>query len=300
MLLSALADYTAIAVQRDGCFDNLGFVSQRQERMLVFLESARFLGAVLRNTTINAVLATPQLAESLPEGLAVGVCEQPRLAFAAIHNELARRGFYWDDFPTVIDPSARVHPVAWVAARNVRIGPGTTVEPHVTILERCILGAEVVVGAGCVLGGVGFQTVRTNRAMLELEHAGGLMVEDRVRLLPGAVVATGLFRQYTTLSRDARVGSQAFISHGVQVGERAFVGHGAVLNGGVTVGRDAWIGPGAVIAQELDIGDEAFVSLGAAVIRNVPAKSHVSGGFAIPHRRQLRFLAGLESDHSPR
>jgi UDP-3-O-[3-hydroxymyristoyl] glucosamine N-acyltransferase len=300
MVLSALTDYAAISVLRDGRFENLGWVSQRQEHVLVFLESARFLGAVLRNNSISAVLTTAQLAESLPEVLAVGVCEHPRLAFAAIHNELARRGFYWDDFATVIDPGARVHPAAWVAAKNVRIGPGTAVAPHATILERCILGAEVVVGAGCVLGGVGFQTARANRAMLELEHAGGLMVEDRVRLLPGAVVATGLFRQFTTLARDARIGSQAFLSHGVRVGERAFVGHGAVLNGGVTVGRDAWIGPGAVIAQELDVGDEAFVSLGAAVIRSVPAKSHVSGGFAIPHRRQLRFLAGLESDRSPR
>jgi len=299
MLLSAVAG-DVFSVVRDGCFENLGFVFQTQENMLVFLESARFVRAVHRNPNIRAVLTTPELAGSLPENLAVGVCEQPRLTFALVHNELAQRGFYWTDFATVIDPGARVHPTAWVSEQNVRIGPGSIVEPHATILARCIVGERVVVGAGCVLGGVGFQSVRTNRVMLEMEHAGGLVVEDRVRLLPGAVVACGLFRQNTRLSSDVRVGSQAFISHGVQVGKRAFVGHGAVVNGNVTLGQDSWIGPGAVIAQQLEIGDEAFVSLGAVVIGNLPAKSRVSGNFAIPHRRLLRFLAELESDHSPK
>jgi UDP-3-O-[3-hydroxymyristoyl] glucosamine N-acyltransferase len=126
------------------------------------------------------------------------------------------------------------------------------------------------------------------------------VIRDRSRLLPGAVVATGLFRQNTVLSRDVRVGSQAFISHGVEIGERAFVGHGAVLNGGVRVGREAWIGPAVVVAPELEIGDEAFISLGAAVIRSVPAGSHMSGNFAVPHRRLLRFLAGLGTDAKQR
>jgi UDP-3-O-[3-hydroxymyristoyl] glucosamine N-acyltransferase len=296
MELSAVAEWAAIEVLRDGGFGNLGFIWQRQERMLVFLESARFLGGLLRHPNICAVLTTPELAASLPQHLAAGTCEQPRLAFAMVHNELARRGFYWEDFETTIDPAAHVHPTAWVAARNVRIGPGTVVEPHATILERCLVGAQVVVGANCVLGGAGFQTARSNRAMLEMAHGGGLTVEDRVRLLPGAVVATGLFRENTTLARDVRVGSQAFVSHGVCVGERTFIGHGAVVNGRVAVGSDAWIGPGAVVAQALEIGDGAFISLGAAVIRNVAAKTHVSGAFAVPHRRMLRMLAELESD----
>jgi UDP-3-O-[3-hydroxymyristoyl] glucosamine N-acyltransferase len=300
MHLSAVAQYGPISVLRDGPFVNLGFARHQHEGMLVFAESGQFLCNALRNKNISAVLTTPQLAESVPGHLAVGVCENPRLAFAILHNELARQGFYWDDFATVIDPDAQVHPAAWVAEKNVRIEAGTTVGPRATILERCIVGREVAVGAGCILGGVGFQTVRKHGAMLEMEHAGGLEIKDRVRLLPGAIIATGLFRESTTLANGVRVGSLAFVSHGVQVGARSFVGHGAVVNGGVTIGQDAWIGPGAVVAHEREIGDKAFVSLGAVVIRNVPSGSHRSGNFAVPHRPLLRFLAGLDSDFEPR
>lgn len=295
MDLSAVAECAAIHPIRDGEFANLGFLSQNHERMLVFLESPRYLPALLRKPQVVAVLTTPQLSEGIPGHMALGVCEQPRFAFAAIHNSLAKGGFYWNDFETEIHPTAHVHPAAWVAPRNVRIGPGTQLGPHSTVLERCLIGPEVVVGAGSILGGVGFQTARGPDSMLELDHAGGLVVEDRVRLLPGAVVATGLFREYTVLRRDSRVGARAFVSHAVEVGERAFIGHGAVVNGGVRIGRDAWVGPGAVIAQLLEIGEGAQVSLGSSVIRNVPAGKRVSGAFAVPHRRMLRLLGELDA-----
>jgi UDP-3-O-[3-hydroxymyristoyl] glucosamine N-acyltransferase len=290
MYLSEIDKVAGIVVQRDGQFQTLGFISDSQENRLVFLENSQFLGALRRNCSIRAVLTSSELASSVPSGLALATCPEPRIAFANLHNELASRGFYWEDFPTVIDPAAKVHPAAQIAERNVRIGAATIIEPNATILERCTIGEGVTVGAGAVLGGVGFQTVRTAQPMIEMNHAGGLFVRDRVRILPGAVIATGLFRHGTTICEDSRIGSNAFVSHGVQLGTRDFVGHGAVINGNVTVGADTWIGPGTIVTQNLQIGEKAFLSPGAVVICNVPAGAHVSGNFAVSHRRLLRML----------
>ncbi len=255
MRLSEVADSADIAVRRDGDFQNLGFIHDSLEHMLVFLESQRLQKAVVGNKNIRAILTTEELAGGVPPGLALGVCNDPRLTFAKLHNELAKTEFYWRPFTTVIDPRARVHPTAWVAGKNVRIGAETTVGPHATILERCIVGAGAVIGAGSVLGAVGFQTVRTGGAMIEMHHAGGLTVGDRVHILPGAVIATGLFRQTTAVSTEARIGSQAFVSHSAQIGERTFIVHGSVVNGTVTIGKEAWIGPVAVIANSLGNGN---------------------------------------------
>ncbi len=239
-------------------------------------------------------MTTAELAEAVPRGVAVATCDQPRTVFANLHNELALRGFYWDDFPTFVDPSAKVHPTSWIAERNVRIGAASQIAPNATVLERCLIGEDVVVGAGAVLGGVGFQTVRSTEPMIEMNHAGGLLVERRAHILPGAVIATGLFRQNTLISEEVRVGSNAFVSHGVQLGRRVFVGHGSVINGHVSVGAESWIGPGAIVSQNLRIGEKAFVSLGAVVIRNLAAGARVSGNFAVSHRKLLRMLATLD------
>ena len=295
MRLSEIENTAGIAVRRDGDFQTLGFLCDTYPSQLVFLESRAFLRGLQRNRSVSAVLTTAELADAVPDGVAVAICDLPRTVFVNLHNELALRGFYWDDFATVIDPSAKVHPTAWIAERNVRIGAASEIAPNVTVLERCIIGEHVVVGAGVVLGGVGFQTARSTDPMIEMNHAGGLLVESRARILPGAVIATGLFRQNTLISEDVRVGSNAFVSHGVQLGRRVFVGHGSVVNGNVTVGADSWIGPGAIVSQNLRIGEKSFVSLGAVVIRNLAAGARVSGNFAVPHRRLLRMLATLDT-----
>ena len=291
-----MANAAGITVWRDGDFQTLGFLRDTCPCQLVFVENRAFLRALQRNGSVSAVLTTAELADAVPRGMAVAVCEHPRIAFANLHNELALRGFYWDDFPTVIDPSAKVHPTAWIAERNVRIRAASEIGPNATVLERCVVGENAVVGAGAVLGGVGFQTVRTSDPMIEMNHTGGLLVEGRARILPGAVIATGLFRENTVISEDARVGSNAFVSHGVQLGRRVFVGHGSVINGNVAVGADSWIGPGAIVSQNLRIGEKSFVSLGAVVIRNVAAGARVSGNFAVSHRRLMRMLATLDQD----
>jgi UDP-3-O-[3-hydroxymyristoyl] glucosamine N-acyltransferase len=294
MRLSEMENAAGMAVRRDGDFQTLGFLSDTYAYQLVFLETRAFLRALQRNHSVSAVLTTAELADAVPRGMAVAICDRPRTVFANLHNELALRGFYWEDFPTVIDPSAKVHPTAWIAERNVRIHAASEIAPNATILERCVIGENSIVGAGAVLGGVGFQTVRPTEPMIEMLHAGGLLVESRARILPGAVIATGLFRQNTLISEDARVGSNAFVSHGVQLGRRVFVGHGSVINGNVAVGADSWIGPGAIVSQNLRIGERAFVSLGAVVIRNLAAGARVSGNFAVPHRSLLRMLATMD------
>jgi UDP-3-O-[3-hydroxymyristoyl] glucosamine N-acyltransferase len=294
MRLSKMENAAGMAVHRDGDFQTLGFLCDTYPHQLVFLENRGFARALQRHRSISAVLTTVELRDSVPRGMAVAICDQPRTVFANLHNELALRGFYWDDFPTFIDPSATVHRTAWIAERNVRIGAASEIAPNATVLERCVIGENVVVGAGAILGGVGFQTVRSSEPMIEMTHAGGLLVEKRARILPGAVIATGLFRQSTVISEDARVGSNAFVSHGVQLGPRVFAGHGSVINGNVAVGADSWIGPGAIVSQNLRIGEKAIVSLGAVVIRNLAAGARVSGNFAVPHRRLLRMLATLD------
>ena len=299
MRLSEVDEVAGITVQRDGEFQSLGFVPDLRQDLLVFLENAQFLAALRRNKSISAILTTAALANSIPSGLAVAICPEPRAAFAKLHNDLALRGFYWTDFPNVIDPAATVHPTASIAERNVRIGAASVIAPHATVLERCVIGENVVVGAGAVLGGVGFKTVRTTRPMIEMNHAGGLFIQGGVRILPGAVIATGLFHRDTTISEESRIGSNAFVSHGVQLGKRIFIGHGSVINGNVTIGADSWIGPGAIVTQNVQIGEKAFVSLGAVVIRNLLPGARVSGNFAVPHRRLLRMLAALDRG-SPR
>jgi UDP-3-O-[3-hydroxymyristoyl] glucosamine N-acyltransferase len=296
MHLSDCAGIVPISVQRDAEFRTLGFLVDPHPGMLVFLESARYLSLLARcRSAVACVVAPPALAERLDEVPGLALCAAPRRAFFDLHNHLAENtDFYGRGAPTEVDPSATVHPSAFVSPRGVSIGARSEVQPGAVILEGATIGADVLVQPGVVLGGVGLQCSRFADRVVDLRHAGRVVVEDDVQILAHAVVARAVFHQATTMASGCRVGNHAFISHNASIGPRTFVGHGAVINGNVVVGRDCWIGPGAVVSHCVRIGDGARVSLGATVVRDVEPGQQVSGNFALEHRQFLRRLAGKE------
>jgi len=292
MLLSEVSKIGGLEVIRDAHFQTLGFLSDLQPRMLVFCEDQRYLSLLERKSEAVCVITTAALAH-LAGNSGCAVSASPRRSFHLIHTHLAKSGFYWSDFDSEIHPTACIHPRAYVAEKNVRIGPGTEVGANVTILERSVIGAGAIIGPGAVLGSVGFQSVRCGNDIEEMVHAGGLSVGDRVYILANAVIASALFHQSTRISSDVRIGNCAFVSHNVSVGSRSYIGHGAVVNGSVCIGDDVWIGPGACLVNSIHIGDRAHVAIGSVVIGDVNPGQKIAGNFAVEQRALLKHLATI-------
>jgi UDP-3-O-[3-hydroxymyristoyl] glucosamine N-acyltransferase len=253
-----LTDVTRLVpleVVADAEFETLGFLSDRLPGMLTFLEDRRFLPGLVLNRRVAAVITNRELAGCVPKHLGVCIASRPRRAFVSLHNALAAyTDFYGVSHPTLVDPTARVHPRAVIAEENVQIGPEVIVEANAIIGPGCTLERAVVVRSGAVLGASGFQTCRDEEGYLEMTHAGALLVEERAQIFSNATIARGLSRQTTRIGADTRVGNNTFISHNVDIGPRCFIGHGAVVNGNTSIGRQVWIGPGAVIANSLTNG----------------------------------------------
>jgi UDP-3-O-[3-hydroxymyristoyl] glucosamine N-acyltransferase len=262
--------------------------------MLAFLEDRKFLRLLRRTPEISCVITTRELSRELRDIPGLAIAQNPRRVFFDFHNHLAQHTeYYWSDFPTKVAKTAKIHPRACIAEKNVRIGPGTVVEANATIAERCIIGASVVIRAGSVVGLIGFQTSRFDDRMVDMVHAGGVRLHDHVEVMANAVIARAVFREYTAIEEYCRIGNVAFVSHAVKIGPRSLIGHGAVVNGNVRIGADVWIGPGATLVHSIEIGDGAQVSLGSAVMRTVRAGQRVTSNVAIDHRRYLRHVASL-------
>lgn len=278
---------------RDAAFLSLGYLGHRlpRARMLAFVEDERFLPRVATHPDLAAVLTTAALAGRIPGSLGVATVDRPGPAFYALHNHLATRtGFYWRDFASEVAPTAEVHPRAFVAERNVRVGPGCVIEPGAVVLDRSILGEGVVVRAGAVIGAHGMETKRVDGKVVRLAHAGGVLLGDRVEIHANAVVVRAVFGGFTEIGEDTIVGSLVNVAHGVRIGRRCFLPDTCMLAGAVTVGDDVVIDPNATIAHEVHLGDGCRITLGAVVTRDVPPGVTVSGNFAIPHDRFLEFI----------
>jgi UDP-3-O-[3-hydroxymyristoyl] glucosamine N-acyltransferase len=294
LTLERAAQLIPLEIINDSEFETLGFLSDPAPRMLTFCESHRFLREAIDGEWVSAVLTTPDLTRGLTAQVGVAVTACPRRDFFRLHNALARQTtFYSERIASQIDESARVHPAASVAPEGVRVGPRVVIEAKAVVGPGCTLSSGVVVRAGAVLGASGFQTCRDENGYIEMEHTGSLLVEENAEIFSNATIAIGLFRQATRIGRESRIGNNAFVSHNVEIGQRSFVGHGAVINGHVRIGREVWIGPRAVITNNVTVGDCCRISLGSVVVGKLCAGEHVSGNFAVPHRRLLRHVASL-------
>jgi len=61
-----------------------------------------------------------------------------------------------------------------------------------------------------------------------------------------------------------------------------------MIAGSVSLQDDVWIGPNATITPQLKISSNGFISLGSVVTKNVKANEHVTGNFAIHHKRFIQ------------
>jgi len=291
MHLADLPTIVSVSVLRDGPIASLGLVTHSGDAMLVFLESERYLDGVLRHPGIRCVITTAALADRLPTSLGIAISQAPRRDFFRFHNHLAdRTDFYWRDFPTEIAQDAVISPAAHIAEKNVRIGRRTVIEPHVTVLPHTIVGDDVIVRAGCVIGSQGFQFMRSGDGILPVAHGGGVRLADRVEVQANCTIARALFGGFTELGEDTKLDSLVYVAHHARLGKRCLVGAGAAITGSVTIGDDVWIGPNATIASEVTIGNRANITLGSVVTRDVAANQHVTGNFAIDHEKYIAFL----------
>jgi UDP-3-O-[3-hydroxymyristoyl] glucosamine N-acyltransferase len=288
MRLSEAAGIVGWDVLRDGEFSDLALASHANERTLVYVADESLIEELTERRPA-AVVMTARLADVVPEPIAVARSDDPERAFYELHAKLARAGFYWSDRANRIDPKAKISKAAWIAPRNVTIGADCVIEPNVTIFERVVLGAGVVVRAGAVIGAEGFEfkgaamrqgrpsrAESTHVGVTPIPHGGSVLIGDRVEIQANSTVDRSVFGEPTRIGADTKLDNLVHVAHNVQIGQRTLIAAGVTISGSTVIGDEVWIGPGAVISSGVTIGDGAAVVIGTTVTRDVAAGTRVA------------------------
>jgi UDP-3-O-[3-hydroxymyristoyl] glucosamine N-acyltransferase len=294
--LSEVAAHAPIRVVRDGTFTDLGLLGHVADGGLVYAGDARALARLAKTAGAAALITTADLAADVPARLAVAVADSPERAFYEVDGWLhASSDFYGRDFATEIDPSAHVSDRAYVAPKNVRIGPRAVVEPNATVRERVVIGADSIIRAGVVLGMEGFEfkgpAMRQGRASraewdygttnVAVPHAGSVRIGERVEIQANSTVDRSVFRVPTSIGDDTKLDNLVHIAHNVRVGERCLIAAGAMLAGSTDVEDEVWIGPSAVISSGLRIGRGAAIVIGATITKDVGPGERVASDLKV-------------------
>ena len=294
MLLSELGDVVSIRVLRDGEFKSLGVLSHSADGLLVGLYDSDYLHHALKNNQITCVITSESMADQLPSHWAIGVCEDPMDAFYKLHIYLRNEtDFYWTDFDTELSPEAVIADEVYVAPKNVRIGRLSVVEPNATILEQSIIGEGVIIRAGTVIGGEGFEPKRLGGKDIMIPHAGGVKLHDRVEIQGNSHVQRASYGRFTEVGEETKVGTLANIAHHVRIGCRCKISAGVVICGSTSIGDDVSIGPQSIISSEINIEDNAIIKLGSVVTRDMKENNVAVGRSILSSRERFERIKGL-------
>jgi UDP-3-O-[3-hydroxymyristoyl] glucosamine N-acyltransferase len=173
---------------------------------------------------------------------------------------------------------------------DATIGDDTYLAPNVTILERCRVGARVVIHSGAVIGADGFGFIPTPEGQVKIPQLGTVVIEDEVEIGANVTIDRGALGE-TRVGRGVKIDNLVQIAHNVELGEHSIIASQAGIAGSTKLG--AWVGLGgqAGLVGHITIGDRTQIGAQAGVTNSVPPDQVLLGTPAWPLKETHRIWA---------
>lgn len=261
------------------------------------------------STKASLVLVPPALPE-FPEDVALIEVDNPSLAFNALVEHFMKAAY---DFEPGISPHAIIDPTAIVDATKVRIAAGVVVEagasigdgsdigagcyigksailgencrlyPRVVVRERCILGNNVVIQPGAVIGsdGFGFLLNKETGRYETVDQVGIVVIEDNVDIGANTTIDRARFGK-TVIGEGTKIDNLVQIGHNVTIGKHTVIVSQSGIAGSTHVGDYVTIAAQCGVAGHLNIGDKAILAARTGVMSDLEGDQAYWGAPASP------------------
>jgi UDP-N-acetylglucosamine acyltransferase len=169
----------------------------------------------------------------------------------------------------IVSPDARIGtgveigPFA-IIGEGCTIGDGCIIAPRATLERNVILGADVKVGSGTILGGDP-QDLKFKGEHTTVEIGDGTTIREY------STINRGTTQSYkTTVGKNAFIMSYVHLAHDCHVGDGVILVNSVQLAGHVTVGEKAIIAGASAAHQFVKIGQYSFVGGCSRISQDVP------------------------------
>jgi UDP-3-O-[3-hydroxymyristoyl] glucosamine N-acyltransferase len=217
----------------------------------------------------------------------------------------------------VVHPTAEIGPLAHIGAYAV-IGPGVNLGPHATILphvvlypgvkagsrffahahaivrENCVLGDDVTLENGAIVGADGFGFAKNEKGHWEkIPQSGPVRVGNRVDVQANATIDRATVGT-TEIGDGTKIDNLVQVGHGSRIGSDTLLCAQTGLAGSSVIGNNVILAGQVGIAGHCAVGDGAILTAQSAVSHDVPPGKIISGSPGFDNRTWLRAVAVFE------
>ncbi|MCK4420673.1 UDP-3-O-(3-hydroxymyristoyl)glucosamine N-acyltransferase [candidate division WOR-3 bacterium] len=168
---------------------------------------------------------------------------------------------------TIIGDRVEIFPFTYIG-HNVEIGEGSRIYPHSVILDKTIIGKNVIVEAGAIIGSSGFGYHRVEGRYIPIPQVGRVIIEDEVEIGACSMVDRSTIGA-TVIRKGTKIDNNVHIAHNVQIGANAIIMAQVGIAGSSTVGDNVVIAGQVGISDHVHIGNGSHVAAKSGVMRDV-------------------------------
>ena len=219
--------------------------------------------------------------------------EHPRLLFVKIGNNLFKKKQKYGIHPTAyVHPGANIHKNTYIGPFSYIgkcvIGEDSIIRGQCYIYDNAIIGKNVNIDAGCIIGNEGFGFIRDeNDDFIHFPHIGRVIIEDNVEIEPNVTVDRGALGD-TVIKKGAKIDNFVHVGHNVTIGQNTLVMSHAMIAGSTVIGNNSEISICAAVRDRISIGSGVTVGMGAVVTKGIPDNEVWVGS---PARPMAKFTA---------
>ncbi|GAC1380009.1 MAG: UDP-3-O-(3-hydroxymyristoyl)glucosamine N-acyltransferase [Ginsengibacter sp.] len=194
-----------------------------------------------------------------------------------------------------IGNNVKIFPQVYLG-ENVSVDDNSILYAGVKIYHDCVIGKQVTIHAGTVIGGDGFGFApQKDGSFKKVPQIGNVVIEDKVEIGANATIDRATIGS-TLIKAGAKLDNLIQIAHNVVVGNDTVIAAQSGVSGSTKIGNNVMIGGQVGIVGHIQIADGSKINAQSGVSKSIKTNnSAVTGSPAYEYTSALRSQAVIRN-----
>jgi len=166
------------------------------------------------------------------------------------------------------------------------------IHPSVTIAKDVIIGNNVIIQSGTVVGSDGYGYAALDGRQFRIPQLGTVEIGDDVEIGANVTIDRATLGK-TVIGAGTKIDNLVMIAHNVKVGRNCTIVAQSGIAGSTVIGDNVTLAGQSGVVGHVEIGDNVIVGAQAGVTKSVPPNQVVSGYPARKHSEAKSINAHL-------
>lgn len=193
----------------------------------------------------------------------------------------------------VIGDDSKIYPHSYIGD-NVTMGARSTLYAGVRIYFDCVIGNDVIIHSGAVIGSDGFGFApQEDGSYHKVSQIGNVVIEDQVEIGANTTIDRATMGS-TFIRKGVKLDNLIQLAHNVEIGSDTVIAAQTGISGSTKIGKNVVLGGQVGIAGHISIANKSQIQAQSGLNRSIEEEDRKWAGTpALPYVAQMKVQVTL-------